>query len=343
MSINLTISLSHPAAIATQVRYARIDNLAPGQAPVFTAVPNLVGGTGVFTIASDLPAGQYQVNYTPVYSDGRTCTTYTYYTPACPGLISISATIQTGVIVVTYLAPSGATNVIINVAYPNGGSFSNMYVNDGNPISIGLPSGVYGNFSVTGQAVCDPTSGFYSATSSTVIVNNAQAVSGSYQLGNTIAAVCGATTTTLYSAGSPVPGSTLYSDQGLTTPIVGYTLALYQGIVYNLSSTTGVLGTNSGLSCNINITGNTALSEGIPNGSGLITGPAGATVTVGISASGPPGGTYTMSVSIPAVSFAQSVSNGNATFTFTMPPSGSVAWIGLYTSTNSSGGGSVSV
>lgn len=344
MSINLSVSFDHPAAVSVQVRYARIDNLAPGQQPVFTSV-TLNGGSGTFPVATNIPDGQYQVMATPVYADGRICSPSTYTTPPCAGLISISAQIVSGVIVVTYLAPSGATNVQINVSYPNGGSFSNMYVNDGNPVSIPLPSGgtIYGNYLVTGQAVCDPTSGFMSPPSGTVTVANNQSLSGSYFLGNGQSQVCAASVTTLYSAGAPVPGSVLYTDQGLTTRITGFSLVLYQGVIYNLSSADGTLGTDSGLSCNVSISGTTALSVAIPNGNGLIYGPPGAIITVSLGASGPPGGTYTMEVAIPSLGISQNVSNGTTSFTFTMPPSGSVAWNGIYTSTNSSGGGNVSV
>jgi hypothetical protein len=343
MSINLTISLSHPSAVATQVRYARIDNLAPGQQPVFTTVPNLAGGVGVFDIATDLPNGQYQINYTPIYADGRQCTTYITTTPGCPGLTSISAAIQGNVIVINYLAPSGAPNVFITVQFPNGGSFQQLYVNDGNPISIGIPSGVYGNYTVNGQAVCDAVSGFYSPLSTTVTVVNGQPISGTYYLGNSQAAVCAAGPTTLYSNGAPIPSVTLYTDEGLTTQITGYSLVMYQNVIYNLSSVSGVLGNNSGLTCGTYITGNTSYSASLTNGSGLIYGPAGSTVSVSIAASGPPGGTYTLSFTIAALALNQNVSNGTNTFTFTMPLSGSVAWSAAFTETNSDGAGSITV
>jgi hypothetical protein len=106
MSINLAVSYSHPAAIATQVSYARIDNTPT---PVFTTlVPNLTGASGTFVIAQNIPDGQYQINAVPVYADGRTCPPTINVTPACPGLTSISAFITGGVIVVSYLAPPTA-------------------------------------------------------------------------------------------------------------------------------------------------------------------------------------------------------------------------------------------
>jgi hypothetical protein len=251
--INLTIAFGMPTgAVSNLVRYARIDNLAPGASPVYTQVtPNPV--TSPATIATNIPDGQYTIQSTPVYPDGRTCTPTVYTTPACPGLTSISATIQNGVLVVTYLAPAGITNVIITVGYPNGGSFQQMYVNTGNPISIALPAGVYGNYSVNGQSVCDPTSGFYSAFSSTVTVSYNQPISGTYYLGNSQLAVCTANPTTLYSNGVPIPGNPLYLDEGLQTQITGYNLVMYQGVIYNLSPTSGVLGQNSGLNCNPNV------------------------------------------------------------------------------------------
>jgi hypothetical protein len=341
MSINLAIEFAMPTgAVSNLVQYARIDNST--SAPVFTTVsPNPVVSPAV--IATNIPDGQYQIQSTPVFPDGRTCQPTIVTTPGCAGLISISATIQGGVLVVNYLAPSGAPSVLINVNYPNGGSFSQTYTNTGNPISIGLPAGVFGNYSVSGQSVCDPTSGFYSPPSATVTVNYAQAVSGSYYLGNTVAGVCAATVTTLYSNGSPVPGSVLCVDEALQTPITGYSLVMYQSVIYNLSSTNGTLGTATTFSCNINITGGTGLSASIPNTNGTITGPAGATVSVTLNASGPPGGTYTLSFSIASLGVNQNVTNSSTSVSFTMPSSGYVNWTALYTSSNSEGGGAISV
>lgn len=259
MSINLSVALSHPAAIATQVSYARIDNLAPGSAPVFINIPNLVGGAGTYIIATDIPNGQYQINYTPVYADGRVCQTYTTYTAGCPGLISISATIQSNVIVITYLAPSSVPNILLTVAYPNGGSFQNTYVNTGNPISVPMPAG-YGNYTVTGQSVCDSSSGFYSPPSNSVTVSYNNPISGTYYLGNTITQVCTAVSTTLFSDGAPVPGGKLYLDEALSTVVTGYVFVMYQGVIYSLSSTSGVLGANTGQQCGPTVSLNNSMA-----------------------------------------------------------------------------------
>jgi hypothetical protein len=124
----------------------------------------VAGSSGTYTI-TNVPDGQYQVNITPIYADGRSCTPTTVITEPCPGLLSINAVLNSGNIVVSYLAPSQVPKVRITVDYPNGGSFIANYVNNGNNIVIPLPPGVTGIFTVSGQSVCDESAGFFSASS----------------------------------------------------------------------------------------------------------------------------------------------------------------------------------
>lgn len=167
MSINLTASFSHPDASAHRVRYARIDNTVT---PVYTTVaPDSVSSPA--TIATNIPNGQYRIGYKPIYADGRVCDEQFQDTAACEGLISINASFSGDNIVVQYLAPSEVPKVRITVSYPNGGSFTANYVNNGNDIPIAVPSNLFGDFFVAGQSVCDEDSGFYSPFSSTVTVS----------------------------------------------------------------------------------------------------------------------------------------------------------------------------
>lgn len=167
MSINLSIRFQHPDAVSHQVSYARIDNVAN---PVFTNVqPNPV--TSPATIAQNIPNGQYQINSIPIYADGRKCDPTIVYTPACAGLISITATIQAGVLIVSYLAPSSVPKVRITVGFPNGGSSVANYVNNGVDIPIAIPN-LTGDFTVSGQSVCDETTNFYSPPSAQATVTN---------------------------------------------------------------------------------------------------------------------------------------------------------------------------
>lgn len=167
MSINLTAYLDHPSAIAHRVRYARIDNVA---VPVWVNVsPNPTTSPAI--IATNIDNGQYRIGTTPIYADGRICEEVFKDTPACPELISITAEIQAGNMVVTYIAPSSVPKVRVVVEYPNGGRTSTFKVNDGTAVVIPLPVGLNGDFSVYGQSACDQTTGFYSAASTRVIVN----------------------------------------------------------------------------------------------------------------------------------------------------------------------------
>lgn len=168
--INLSINFSHPDAVAHRVSFARIDNNIN---PVYTTVsPDPISSPA--TIATNIPNGQYAIRYRPIYADLRSCPDNFTETAACPVLISINAYLDGSNIIVQYFAPSDVVKVKINISYPTGGSFSSLFVNNGNDIPIALPNGVYGDFIVTGQSVCDEESSFYSSPSSQVVVTREQ-------------------------------------------------------------------------------------------------------------------------------------------------------------------------
>lgn len=224
MSINLSIEWDHPAAVSNFVQYARIDNTIN---PVFSTVtPNISGASGTATIATNIPNGQYQVQITPIYADGRTCAPTVKNTPPCDPLISINAVLQSGNLVISYLAPSSAPKVRITVNYPNGGSSVANYINDGNNIVVPLPVGLTGNFIVTGQTVCDEASGFYSAFSSQVtvpVVSNNVTVSN-FASGITISnvtGIAGFSLPTLVTFGNTVTGNHTAFFGGITCTFTG--------------------------------------------------------------------------------------------------------------------------
>ena len=75
--------------------------------------------------------------------------------------------------------------------------------------------------------------------------------SGVFRLANTSGGVCAAPTTTLYYSGTYGVGTSLFTDAGLTIHQTGYTFVQNQadGIIYNLNTSTGVVGSNTGLTC----------------------------------------------------------------------------------------------
>lgn len=163
--INLSLQWSHPQATKISVRYARVDNVS---VPVMISAGEFTSSPAV--IAYGIPAGQYLIETTPIYADLRSCVPENMYTEPCEGLISINAYITSGNLVTEYQAPSQVPKVRITVNYPNGGSSIANYVNNGNNITIPLPSNVFGDFQISGQSICDESSGFYSPPSSSVTV-----------------------------------------------------------------------------------------------------------------------------------------------------------------------------
>lgn len=209
-TINLSVKLNQDGAVAHRIRYARIDNVLT---PTWVTVsPDVVNSPNVTqTIATNIPAGQYRIGYYALYSDLRTCEEQFVETAPCNGLISINAYLDGNNIIVEYLAPSDAPKVRITVNYPNGGSSTANYVNNGNDIPIALPNGVFGDFLVTGQSVCDESSGFYSAPSSQVVVtrgeNNLTITNTSPNLSIvTVVGINGFTLSQIISPGSSLQG-----------------------------------------------------------------------------------------------------------------------------------------
>ena len=162
-NINIVITLSHPQAVSNNIRYARIDNTTT---PVYTTVPNVTATPFILTV----PNGQYFIGVTPNYPDGRICPEVSQNTAPCTGINSFSAVKSSTNIVVSYSVVSGLPSVRINIQYPNGESFSQVYAAAGTDITIPLPSGVTGDFSVTITPCCDADTGFFGTPSAPVII-----------------------------------------------------------------------------------------------------------------------------------------------------------------------------
>lgn len=83
-------------------------------------------------------------------------------------------------------------------------------------------------------------------------------------------------------------------------------------------------------------------------GGGYITGSANEVITVTVSASGPPGGTFSMECEISGAFFSDgsttvTATNGSASKQFTCPSGGSVYFDGIFSESTQSGGGNISV
>lgn len=89
---------------------------------------------------------------------------------------------------------------------------------------------------------------------------------GTYVLGNNTGTICGLTPLTLYTNGAFGVGVVLFQDMALTMPQTGFSYVVNQAtnIIYNLNSSTGAVGSSTGLNC----TGTATLTFSFSNLSG---------------------------------------------------------------------------
>lgn len=172
-NIDLLIKFTHPSAVSNTIRYARIDNTF---SPIYTTITGILPGASPYTI-NNVADGQYIVGITPIYADGRKCSEVTLTTPACSGINSFSAVLFVGgspvtnEILINYSAIVSVPYVRVNINYPNGGVFSQTYVNNGAAIIITPPVLLYGDYYITMTPVCNLATGFFGAPTAPAIVN----------------------------------------------------------------------------------------------------------------------------------------------------------------------------
>ena len=72
-------------------------------------------------------------------------------------------------------------------------------------------------------------------------------------IGNDSSTVClNGTSVTLYMDGAFAIGKVLYTDNALTTPLVGYLFLVYGGEIYNVNNTNGIVISDTTVSCTTN-------------------------------------------------------------------------------------------
>lgn len=182
-------------------------------------------------------------------------------TPAtCPAIsnVNFSATGQTsiGFYGVTW-ATTPTANQLVTLLYRITGTttwqtassninlFPNGNINGTTPFPItGLTPGTTYDVSVANNCGGVPFVTQVTTPSSTVY-------SGSFLLDNVIYSICGRSPVTLYSNVPYASGVTMYSNVGLTIPVTGFTLIANTATnqIFQLNSSTGVVGMNTGSNC----------------------------------------------------------------------------------------------
>jgi len=166
--MDIVVTFSHPSSIKNTIRYARIDNT---NTPVYTTIPNVLPGASPYTILN-IDEGNYFVGITPIYADGRVCSEVSTTTGMCSGINAFSAIINgSGNIVISYNAAVSVPKVKVVINYPNGGTASTIYTNTGANITITPPAGIYGDYYITMQPVCNEATGFFGVATAPVILN----------------------------------------------------------------------------------------------------------------------------------------------------------------------------
>lgn len=192
----------------------------------------------------------------------------------CPGIsaASFSAISQTaiGFYGVTW-NPSTIANQTVTILYRITGTsswitssnnvnlFPNGTINGPSPYQIsGLLSGT--SYDVSVQNNCGGTSFVTTVTTPAVPIS-----SGSFLLDNVIYNICGDSPVTLYSSIPFATGVTMYTNPGLTTPVTGFLfIANNSGNIYNINTSNGVVGSNTGSTCNTGTPGTYQLGTAIP-------------------------------------------------------------------------------
>lgn len=171
----------------------------------------------------------------------------------------------------------GGTGFIKQITTPSNTLYSDSFLLDNSAYSIcaGSPVTLYSSIpfapGVTmyvDNTLLTPITGFnfialvssgnvYNLDSGTGVVGSAtgnncsSGTPGTYGLSNTGPGTCGATSQILYSNGTFAPGVTLYTDSALTNPVTGFLFVLQTSTnkIFNLDSTTGLVGSDTGTMC----------------------------------------------------------------------------------------------
>lgn len=134
--------------------------------------------------------------------------------------------------------------------------------------------------------------------------NCTSGTSGSYVLGNSTSTICSGSPVTRYTNGPFASGGTLYVDSALTTPVTGsaFVVQASTNTIYNLNTSTGVIGSATGLACTANITihdvsGVTSLTSVLINSQPIAV-PGGFPIAAGANTAGTTNqlGTYSMQI-----------------------------------------------
>ena len=268
--------------------FCAIDCEAAGTCPEISGINMAMSGSsiGVYGVAfASTPLAVQAATVKYKRSDVTTWTTATSNLQLFPNgsINGISPFLISGVTQgVTYdvwiINNCGGEGFVGQITIPTSGAYSGSYLYDNilyllcsnSPVTLytGSPFGVgqivYSNVGLTvpltgysyiadnntGEIyTLNPLTGEVLADTSTSCNSG---VANKVYLANAPDAVCSGVEVTRYTNGAFAIGKTLYTDASLTTPVTGYAYVLWHSgndHIYNLNSVTGVIGSDTGLTC----------------------------------------------------------------------------------------------
>lgn len=219
-----------------------------------------------FAITS-LGSAQYEVGVQRICSSGGFSNWVTAQSAPCTAPVSFTVSKSGSNFVVAATLTGSQTKIQVRMTDPNGGvtNVTHDFGAVSGTFNIAIPSGLYGNYTFVGSAICDATSTpvFQSAFSSPVTVNNPNpSINQTFNFINTSSSIDlsvsdlsadsnfidGSFTIPANNAGSPLVKVENYTGTGLSSmqiTILGYAASTAQ-LIYSLGTINAVI-TGSGL------------------------------------------------------------------------------------------------
>lgn len=238
----LVVTFVNTATTSSVCNIYRVTNGIKSSSAASTTI--LLPGDSPFT-SPDLPEGQYSVELTPEFADGKNCPASIILTDNCYPITSFQAYTggESGYEHFNIKYTTVAPKVKLIVGLPNGGTQSFIYTNDGSTIHINFTEfgSQYGDYTFTIYPVCNVTTNYIGVASAPIVIEVAPPNNSSF-INNSAGAMTNVLLTSFATVISSVFNSSSVASSGGTT---GYYLAngFYNSLVININ--TGTIATGS--------------------------------------------------------------------------------------------------
>lgn len=164
----ITLNITNTGALKYRVGY-RVKALAGSSNPLagviaYKGVQEIAAAPGLTTshVWGTIAPGTYEVQTIAVCPSGDSAP-YSVSTEGCAAPASVSVTQANGNFEVKVEGlPANAAKFRVEILQPNGGKIAQNFATNQLTVNMPIPSGVYGNFTITARTVCNEAQGWYS-------------------------------------------------------------------------------------------------------------------------------------------------------------------------------------